>query len=121
MSALADKACSSSSKFSTSISTSTLELAQMNIDGLLLDDIDIGLSPLNLSLQGGFHNVAVMFDNYETINDTIEVSRAKPDVNRDYRLELRKAGVNVSLTPSDGKLLLDGITVNNSSGCLNRL
>ncbi|MCK5189449.1 MAG: PEGA domain-containing protein, partial [Methylococcales bacterium] len=82
---------------------------------VLLDDIDMGLSPLNLSLQGGFHNVSVMLDNYETINDTIEISRTKPDVNRDYRLELRKAGVNVSLTPSDGKLLLDGITVNNSN------
>lgn len=55
-----------------------------------------------------------MLDNYETINDTIEISRTKPDVNRDYRLELRKAGVNVSLSPSDGKLFLDGITVNNS-------
>jgi formylglycine-generating enzyme required for sulfatase activity len=73
--------------------------------------IDMGLTPLTLSMQGGYHDVTVALDNYETINDTIEISRAKPDVNRDYRLELKKAAVGVTLKPSGGELILDGIVV----------
>jgi formylglycine-generating enzyme required for sulfatase activity len=82
---------------------------------VLLDDIDMGLSPLNLSVQGGFHNVSVMLNGYETVDDTIEVSSAKPDVSRDYSLELKKATVSISLKPNDGKLLLDNITVNKTN------
>jgi len=81
--------------------------AQISIDG-----VDMGASPLKLSLQGGFHNVTVRLDNFEPINDTIEVNRTKPNIDRDYRLELKKAVVSASLTPRDGKLLLDGIAVN---------
>ena len=80
-----------------------------------LDAIDMGLSPLTLLLQGGVHNVAVTLNNYETVNDTIEVSRTKPDVSRDYRLGLKKAAVSVSLKPNGGKLVLDNITVNKTS------
>ena len=80
-----------------------------------VDAVDIGLSPLNISLHGGFHNVTVILDNYETINDTIEISRTKADVSRDYRLGLRKAAISVSLKPNDGKLVLDKITVNKTS------
>ena len=81
--------------------------AQISIDG-----IDMSASPLKLSLQGGFHNVTVRLDNFEPINDTIEINRTKPNIDRDYRLELKKAVVSVSLTPHDGKLLLDGIAIN---------
>ncbi len=80
-----------------------------------IDGIDMGLSPLNLPLQGGFHKVTIRLDNYEIINDTVEISHAKPDVSRDYRLGLRKAVINVSLKPNDGRLLLDNIAVNNTS------
>jgi len=80
-----------------------------------LDALDMGLSPLNLPLQGGFHNVIVMLDDYETISDTIEVSRTAPDIERDYRLGLKKVAVNVSLKPNDGKLVLDKIVVNKAA------
>lgn len=82
---------------------------------LSVDNIDMGLSPLNLPVQGGFHNVTVMLNGYETIKDTFEISHASPDVSRDYRLGLKKAAVNISLKPNDGKLLLDNITVNNNN------
>jgi formylglycine-generating enzyme required for sulfatase activity len=80
-----------------------------------VDAIDMGLSPLTLLLQGGVHNVAVTLNNYETINDTVEVSRSKPDVSRDYRLGLKKAAVSISLKPSSGKLVLDNITINKAN------
>ncbi len=82
---------------------------------ILVDAVDMGLSPLNISLQGGFHNVTVMHDNYKTISDTIEVSRVKPDVSRDYRLGLKKSVVSLSLNPNDGKLLLNNISVNKTN------
>jgi len=78
---------------------------------VLLDGVDMGLSPLNLSLQGGFHNMKVALNGYETINDTIEVSNSKPNLSRDYSLELEKAAVSISLKPNDGKLVLDKITL----------
>jgi formylglycine-generating enzyme required for sulfatase activity len=76
-----------------------------------VNTIDMGLTPLTLSMQGGHHDVTVTLDNYETINDTIEVSRTMPDVNRDYRLELKKAEVGITLKPGGGELILDGIAV----------
>ncbi|MBL1321349.1 MAG: SUMF1/EgtB/PvdO family nonheme iron enzyme [Methylophaga sp.] len=79
-----------------------------------INTVDKGLSPLSLSLHGGVHNVAITLNGYEPINDTIEVSRSEPNVNRDYRLELKKASVIVSLKPSGGKLTLDNIAVNNA-------
>jgi formylglycine-generating enzyme required for sulfatase activity len=77
-----------------------------------VNTIDKGLTPLTLTMQGGFHDVTVVHDNYETIKDTIEISRSKPELNRDYVLELKKAKVGVSLQPVGGNLSLDGIAVN---------
>jgi formylglycine-generating enzyme required for sulfatase activity len=74
-----------------------------------VNTIDMGQTPLSLPMQGGYHDLTVTLDNYETINDTIEISRAIPDLNRDYRLELKKAEVSVTLKPDGGKLSLDGI------------
>lgn len=83
---------------------------------ILINSIEMGLSPLNISLLGGFNNVTVMLDGYETINDnTIEISREKPSIHRVYRLELKKAVVNVSLKPNDGKLFLDNNPINKSN------
>ncbi|OUR71453.1 hypothetical protein A9Q78_09775 [Methylophaga sp. 41_12_T18] len=85
-----------------------------NTAHIFINAIDMGTSPQTLSLQGGSHEVSVSLDNYETINDTIEISLTKPDTNRNYRLELKKAAVQVSLQPKGGTLTLDGITANNT-------
>jgi len=74
-----------------------------------INSVDMGLTPLTISMQGGYHDVTIAHDNYETINDTIEISRSNPGVNRDYVLELKKAAVGVTLKPVGGKLTLDGI------------
>ena len=80
-----------------------------------IDTVDKGLSPLNAPLQGGIHNVTVKLKGYETINDIIEVTRLRPDVDRDYRLSLKKATVNVMLKPAGGKLTLDNVVVNKTN------
>ena len=84
-----------------------------NTAHIFLNAVDMGPSPQTLTLQGGHHNVAITLDNYETINDSIDISFAKPDIYRNYRLELKKAAVQISLQPKDGKLILDGIAINN--------
>lgn len=76
-----------------------------------VNTIDMGLAPLNMALQGGHHDVTVALDNYETIYDTIEISQARPEINRNYSLELKKAVVGVTLKPGRGELILDGISV----------
>ena len=76
-----------------------------------VNTVDMGLTPITLSMQGGHHDVTVAHENYETINDTIEISRSKPELNRDYVLELKKAKIGVTLKPVGGKLTLDGIAV----------
>ncbi len=68
-----------------------------------------GLTPITLTVQGGYHDVIVAHDKYENINDTIEISRATSEVHRDYVLELKKTKVGVTLKPAGGKLSLDGI------------
>ena len=73
--------------------------------------VDMGLTPLTLSIQGGHHDVTIALDNYETINEKIEISRTQPDVTRDYGLEVKKAKVGVTLKPAGGELLLDSIAV----------
>lgn len=82
---------------------------------IFLDAVDLGLSPQTLMLKGGNHKVAIKLDNYEIINDNIEISLAKPDINRNYRLELKKAVVQISLQPEAGKLTLNGIAANNAN------
>lgn len=80
--------------------------ASISINGFAM-----GVTPLTLPMQGGRHVVTVELDQYETIEDAIEINRDEPNVQRDYRLQPSKARVNVSLWPDDGKLTLDGIVL----------
>ena len=79
-----------------------------------INAIDKGMSPLRFPLHGGVHNITITLDGYEPIHDIVEISRSKPELKRDYRLELKKASVNLSLKPNGGKLTLDNISVNNT-------
>jgi formylglycine-generating enzyme required for sulfatase activity len=76
-----------------------------------VNTIDMGASPLNLELNGGRHNIKIIRSGYETINDTIEITNENPTVNRDYRLALRKATIELSLSPKQGQLYLDNIAI----------
>ena len=79
---------------------------------ILVNAVDMGLSPQKLTLQGGQHNVTITHSKYETITDRIEVSRTRQAVNRDYSLALKKVAIDLSLNPKAGKLVLDNIAIN---------
>ncbi len=72
---------------------------------------EMGVTPLVLPLSGGIHKVIVNLSNFEPIEDTIEISNANPEISREYRLELKKAVVDITLKPADGGLTLDGIAI----------
>jgi formylglycine-generating enzyme required for sulfatase activity len=76
-----------------------------------VNTLDMGVSPQNLALKGGRHNIKIVRSGYETINDTIEITNESPTVNRDYRLALKKATVELSLSPEQGQLYLDNIAI----------
>ncbi len=81
---------------------------------ILVDDTAQGVSPLKLALQGGRHVINVMDDHYEPIQDTIEISHQQTDVIREYNLEIKKAALNLSLSPEGGRLVLDDVPLNAS-------
>ncbi len=72
---------------------------------------DSGVTPLTLPLSGGLYQVTVSHKNYDPIEDNIEISNTNSEINRDYRLELKKAVVEFTLKPEGGELSLDGIVV----------
>jgi formylglycine-generating enzyme required for sulfatase activity len=76
-----------------------------------VNTVDMGESPQNMALKGGRHNIKIVRSGYESINDTVEITNDNPTVNRDYRLALRKAAVELSLNPEDGQLYLDNIAI----------
>lgn len=78
---------------------------------VLVDESDWGQSPHTLSLQGGRHAVTVKLDDYEPVHDSIVITRQRPDVIRNYHLELKKATINVVLKPEGGQLTLDDISI----------
>lgn len=78
---------------------------------IAINSVDKGISPQDLKLKGGRHNIKIARSGYESIIDTIEITNEKSTVNRDYRLALRKAAVELSLNPKDGQLYLDNIAI----------
>lgn len=80
-----------------------------------VDGTEVGISPLTVSLIGGYHTVTVRRSQYEPIEDVIEISRNQSDIQRDYQLEVEKTTVRVTLIPTGGNLRLNGIVVNNPS------
>src|SRR5690606_27527983 len=75
---------------------------------------DMGKTPLTLPLNGGLHDVKIVLQKYETTNETIESKNSAPKVERNYRLNVETAGVNLNLQPTGGKLLLNGLRVDNT-------
>ena len=82
---------------------------------VLLNDESIGLTPVSLVRQGGLYRLQIETSDFQTINDTVEITYQQPIVNRNYKLVYKKALLSFKLTPPGGQLLVDGkmITTNN--------
>lgn len=86
--------------------TSRPEGAVISING----DIR-GETPLTIALQGGQFDVEITKQGYDVIEDKVTVKTDALSPVRDYRLALKSAGVIVSVSPSGGRLTLNGINV----------
>jgi len=87
--------------------------ANVSINGEL-----VGKSPVSIKRSGGPYRLEVALGDYQSITEGIEITNTDKVINRDYRLALTEAYVDVSLSPAGGMLLLNGKQVNASAGKL---
>jgi formylglycine-generating enzyme required for sulfatase activity len=85
---------------------STPNSAELFINGNL-----IGATAIEHELKGGEYKLEIKKENYETIFEDVKITRIDPDVSRDYKLEVKKATVNLELTPEGGELYLNNVSI----------
>jgi len=76
---------------------------------VFLNEKVIGQTPLEYSQNGGLYTLRVTAENYADTIEQFEITRSKPEVNRNYQLEYKKTKVALKLTPEGGTLLVDGV------------
>lgn len=76
---------------------------------VIINDEVVGKTPQEISLDGGFYDVAVSLPEYETSRETVEITCESPTVKRDYRLQPVQATINLDLKPSGGNLSVNGM------------
>jgi formylglycine-generating enzyme required for sulfatase activity len=75
---------------------------------LFLDDTEVGPTPVRLDLAGGRHSLRISAAGHADTVEELEITRDKPEVNRNYQLQRKKARVTVRLMPEGGTLLANG-------------
>ena len=78
---------------------------------VFIDGEKAGVTPFTLDKSGGQYSVRVSRNNYQDIQEDIEVRRGQETVERHYLMELKKARLMVKTQPENGELLLDGIKI----------
>ena len=98
-----------------------LQVDLLPVDGMLnisskpdgakvfLNEKVIGQTPLEYSQNGGLYTLRVIAENYAETIERFEITRSKPEVNRNYQLEYKKTKVALKLTPEGGTLLVNGV------------
>jgi formylglycine-generating enzyme required for sulfatase activity len=76
---------------------------------VFLDGESLGISPVNTQVKGGEYQVTTKLRGYQDIQDTLQVSFTRPQLERNYRLIPEQAIITVSATPADGVLLINNI------------
>ena len=76
---------------------------------VFLNEKVIGQTPLEYSQNGGLYTLRITADNFADSIEQFEITRSKPEVNRNYRLEHKKTKVALKLTPEGGTLLVNGV------------
>lgn len=80
--------------------------AELFINGSL-----IGTTTIEHGLKGGKYKLEIKKENYETIFEDVNITESDPDISRDYKLELKKATINLELVPQGGELYLNNVSV----------
>ncbi len=77
-----------------------------------IDDKAAGETPLELTVAGGFINVAVTMPEFAPSTETIEITQQTTTTERHYRLQAEQASIKLDLQPTGGTLTVNGIAVN---------
>jgi formylglycine-generating enzyme required for sulfatase activity len=97
-----------------------LQVALLPVDGrmnisskpsgaaVFLDNKKMGLTPLRFDQKGGQYDLRLVLKNHIETLEQLSITRATPEVNRNYNISLEKAGVSLDLTPVGGTLLVNG-------------
>lgn len=80
--------------------------ARISVDG-----VPVGTGRVEHEVQGGIHAIRVESEDRVPIEETVEITHAAPQVERNYRLQLQSATLTVETDPPGGQLLLDGRAV----------
>lgn len=78
---------------------------------LFINGNPIGTTAIEHELKGGEYKLEIKKDNFETVFEGVKITRNDPNISRDYELELKKATVNLELTPQGGELYLNNISI----------
>ena len=78
--------------------------AQVSINGR-----SVGLTPIEVELAGGEHEVVVSKTNFQTVTDKVNIVLSDTLPSRNYHLAAKLGGLRISAQPSDGLLLIDNI------------
>lgn len=76
---------------------------------VFLDRKEVGKTPLQLDRNGGRYDLRVAAANHVDTQEQVVITRADPQVHRNYRLELQKSRVHLQLLPKAGTLLVNGV------------
>ncbi|GAB6193332.1 SUMF1/EgtB/PvdO family nonheme iron enzyme [Desulfocastanea catecholica] len=76
---------------------------------VFLDQEKVGKTPLHLDRNGGRYDLRVAAANSIETQEQVSITRAEPQVHRNYQLELQKSRVHLELLPRDGTLLVNGV------------
>lgn len=71
----------------------------------------IGTTAIEHELKCGEYKLEIKKDNFETIFEDVKITGSNPNISRDYKLELKKATVNLELTPEGGELYLNNVSI----------
>ncbi len=70
---------------------------------------EVGQTPLTISLSGGQYPLQIQKAGFETVTDSIDITQRMKQVSRQYQLQAERARVNLSVSPVNGTLTVNGI------------
>ena len=87
-----------------------------------VDDTKKGVTPLQIAdVPGGLLRLQVILDGYEKIEEEISITNSLTEIERDYRLTVKRAAVRINASPGGGILRVNGVVNDEFSRGLSRL
>lgn len=75
---------------------------------IFLDTRKIGVTPLEMSLAGGYHQLRIVAPDRQPVEETVQITNTAPLIERQYNLKPMSSTLKIVTIPSGGQLLVDG-------------